>query len=76
VRLTNDTEYRAFQLPRFELPELLAGSQLRPKERELLNQYLFMLEGRVSYLKHHGRTAEVDSASAYLADIRRKLGAL
>jgi len=76
VRLTNDTEYRAFPLPRFELPELLAGSQLRPKERELLNQYLFMLEGRVSYLKHHGRTAEADSASAYLADIRRKLGAL
>jgi hypothetical protein len=76
MRLTNDTKYKAFPLPRFELPELLVGQQLRPKERELFNQYLFMLERRVSYLKHHSRPSEASSASAYLADIKRKHSSL
>jgi len=71
MQLTNDTEYRAFTRPRYMLPELLAGRQLSPRERDLLSLYSTMLEGRVRYLEHHDQAAEARALRSYLTRIRR-----
>lgn len=61
VRLTSDPQYRAFPLPKLELPALLRGRALRHEEQVILSQYGRMLDGRVWYLEQHGHQAETDS---------------
>jgi len=61
VRLTSDSQYRPFSLPKLELPALLRGRVLRHEEQVLLSQYGRMLDGRMWYLEQHGRQTETDS---------------
>jgi len=71
VRLTTDPAYRPFAVPGFELPEILADYPPDSDARSLLGEYLSMLDGRIRYLQHHGRTAQADSVRAYLGQMRR-----
>lgn len=61
VRLTSDSQYRAFPVPKLELPALLHGKAPRLEAQLLLRQYGSMLDGRVWYLEQHGHPAETDS---------------
>jgi hypothetical protein len=71
VRMAKDPDFRALPLLKFKLPGVLTGREPDIIERELLSMYLTMLEGRVSYLDHHGHAEAAESWRDYLTFIRR-----